>query len=415
MDFIYQNNTFKTLVFLSFLLFNGCTFVGQLAIPMESIDKPSGPYDIGTQIFFWTDESRSEQYTVDPTDFRSLLVQIWYPAQLKEGYKKTTHMVFPELTLSSMARTLNAPTGLVKHGGQLMSSAVRGAHPVEGEVFPLILFSHGDGGVATQNLTQIEMLVSQGYVVIAPNHTYNASITFDKDLNELVYQSNITWREQALHNKKYYANRLIRYRYEDMAFVLDTISTPPSFSSLSNPFYKMIDFDRIGIMGHSMGAGTSYHGLINDARIQSAVALDGWFFPLDQKTFTTETKKPFLHLAQEEFLSLEIEGDINNSESGRINFNIHNTILEKNSNSFMVYIKNSLHYDFTDFKQVYIQGRSFTFPISGLGEVSKNTIKEIMNKSILEFFNHSLKDKAFNAEILDEHKKDIRVNYDTNQ
>ena len=250
MDFIYQNNTFKTLIFLSFLLFNGCAFVGQLAIPMESIDKPSGPYSIGTQIFFWTDASRSEQYTVDPTDFRNLLVQIWYPAQIKEGHQKTTHMVFPKLALGSMAKTLNAPPGLIQHGGQLMSNAVKGAHPVEGEIFPLILFSHGDGGVGTQNLSQIEMLVSQGYVVIAPNHTYNASITFDEDLNSVVYQSNVTWREQALHNKKYYANRLIRYRYEDMAFVLDTISNEKLFSSLPNPYHQMIDFNRVGIMGH---------------------------------------------------------------------------------------------------------------------------------------------------------------------
>ena len=323
-------------------------------------------------------------------------------------------MVFPKLALGSMAKTLNAPAGLIQHGGQLMSNAVKGAHPVEGEIFPLILFSHGDGGVGTQNLSQIEMLVSQGYVVIAPNHTYNASITFDEDLNSVVYQSNVTWREQALHNKKYYANRLIRYRYEDMAFVLDTISNETLFSSLPNPYHQMIDFNRVGIMGHSMGAGTSYHALINDARIQSAVALDGWFFPLDQKTFSAQTKKPFLHLAQEEFLSLEIEGDINNSESGRINFDIHNTILNNNSNSFMVYVKESLHYDFTDFKQIYIQDRPFTFPISGLGEIPKNRIKEIMNKSILEFFNYSLKNNTFDTAVLDQHHKDIIVDYDTN-
>ena len=212
MDFIYQNNTFKTLIFLSFLLFNGCTFVGQLAIPMESIDKPSGPYSIGTQIFFWTDESRSEQYTVDPTDLRKLQVQIWYPAQMKEGYQKTTHMAFPNKTLDAMARTLNVPVNFIRHGAQLMSSAVQGAHPVEGEKFPLILFSHGDGGVATQNLSQVEALVSNGYVVIAPNHTYNASITFDEEGTPAIYQSNVTLTEQAIHNQKDYANQLIRYR-----------------------------------------------------------------------------------------------------------------------------------------------------------------------------------------------------------
>jgi dienelactone hydrolase len=414
-DSIYQNNTFKTLVFLSFFFFNSCAFVGQLVIPMESIDKPKGSYGIGTQVFFWTDATRSEQYTTDPTDLRNLLVQIWYPAKMKDGYQKTTHMVFPERTLASMAETLNAPANFIKHGTRLMSNAVQGAHPLEGEVFPLILFSHGDGGVATQNLSQIEALVSRGYVVIAPNHTYNASITFDKDGIPTTYKSNITWREQALHNKKYYANQLIRYRYEDMAFLLDEISKRELQGSVANPYYTMIDFDRVGMMGHSMGAGTSYHALINDTRIKSVVALDGWFFPLDQKTFSTKTNKPFLHLGQEEFLDLSVGGDINDSQTGKINFEIHNTILDNNTSSFVVYVKNSLHQDFTDFKQIYIQDRPFTFPIAGFGDVSKSKIKNIMNKSIVEFFDHTLKAEAFDINVLDRYKKNIEFKYDISE
>ena len=413
MDSVYQNNTLKTLLFLSAFLLSGCAFIGQAVIPMESIDKPGGKYNIGTQIFFWTDESRSEQYTVSPDDRRELMVQIWYPAETKDGYQNTTHMVFPELTLSSMANTLNAPSALIRHGATLMSSAVQGAHPVKGEQFPLILFSHGDGGVATQNLSQVEMLVSNGYIVIAPNHTYNASITFDKNRKPTTYKSNITWAEQALHNKKYYANRLIRYRYDDLAFILEKIGALKIDDS-PNPFLGIIDFNRVGVMGHSMGAGTSYHALINDSRIKAAVALDGWFFPLDDKTFLSKTDKPFLHLAQEEFFNLDISGDLNNSTEGKINFEIHNTLLELNTNSFMVYVKNSLHYDFTDFKQIYIQDRPFSFPIGGLGSVSKSKIKKIMNKSILEFYDYSFKQKEFEVGVLDQYKELIRTNYDQN-
>ena len=411
MDSRYQNNTLKTLVLLSFFFVNGCAFVGQLAVPLESIDNPEGPYGIGTQVFFWTDETRSEQYTTDPTDFRNLLVQIWYPAQMKDNYQKITHMVFPERTLESMANTLNAPVSLIKHGARLMSSAVRGAYPVEGKTFPLILFSHGDGGVATQNLSQIEALVSHGYIVIAPNHTYNASITFDQDGTPITYKSNITWTEQAMHNKKYYANQLIRYRYEDIMFVLAEISKEGLRGPMLNPYYKIIDFDRVGMLGHSMGAGTSYHALINDKRIKSAVALDGWFFPLDQKTFSTKTNQPFLHLGQEEFFNLDIGGDINDTEEGKMNFDIHNVILKNNTRSFVVYVKNSLHQDFTDFKQIYIQDKPFTFPMSGLGDVSKNKIKNIMNKTILEFFDYALKGEKFDTTILDKYHNDIRVSY----
>lgn len=412
MDSRYQNNTFKSLIFLGVLLLNGCATIGQLAVPLESIDKPKGPYGIGTQVFFWTDEKRSEQYTTDPTDLRKLQVQIWYPAQMKEGYQKTTHMVFPEKTLDAMASTLNVPANFIAHGTRLMSNAVQGAPPVKGEKFPLILFSHGDGGVATQNLSQVEALVSNGYIVIAPNHTYNASITFDEEGTPAIYQSNITWSEQTIYSKKYYANQLIKYRYSDIAFLLDEISKSTLQGSMSNPYYDMIDFERVGMMGHSMGAGTSYHGLINDKRIKSAVGLDGWFFPLDKKTFSTKTNKPFLHLGQEEYLSLDIDGDINNSESGKINFDIHNAILENNTSSFVVYIEKSLHVDFTDYKQTYIVGRPFTIPISEFGDISKNKIKNIMNRSILEFFNYTFKGEEFDPTVLDQYKNSIKVSYD---
>jgi hypothetical protein len=200
-----------------------------------------------------------------------------------------------------------------------------------------------------------------------------------------------------------------------MAFLLDEISKRELQGSVANPYYTMIDFDRVGMMGHSMGAGTSYHALINDTRIKSVVALDGWFFPLDQKTFSTKTNKPFLHLGQEEFLDLSVGGDINDSQTGKINFEIHNTILDNNTSSFVVYVKNSLHQDFTDFKQIYIQDRPFTFPIAGFGDVSKSKIKNIMNKSIVEFFDHTLKAEAFDINVLDRYKKNIEFKYDISE
>ena len=80
----------------------------------------------------------------------------------------------------------------------------------------------------------------------------------------------------------------------------------------------------------------------------------------------------------------------------------------------MVYVKNSLHYDFTDFKQIYIQDRPFSFPIGGLGSVSKSKIKKIMNKSILEFYDYSFKQKEFEVGVLDQYKELIRTSFDQN-
>ena len=87
MSFLYQNNTLK--FFLIFLLFvlQGCAVVGSVLVPLDSIEPPRGKYDIGTQVYFWTDQSRGEVYTTDPSDFRELMVQVWYPAKGGAGYQ----------------------------------------------------------------------------------------------------------------------------------------------------------------------------------------------------------------------------------------------------------------------------------------------------------------------------------------
>ena len=89
-----------------------------------------------------------------------------------------------------------------------------------------------------------------------------------------------------------------------------------------------------------MGGGTSYYALLNDERIKAALALDGWFFALSEEDVKTNTNKPFMHIGQEEFLDPSIPGDMNNSEDGRENLKVYNLILENNSPSYEVYIKN---------------------------------------------------------------------------
>ncbi len=364
-------------------------------MPLEPIQPPSGKYNIGTQVYFWTDNSRGEVYTTDPSDYRELMVQIWYPAKGGENYQKAPHVTFPKKAISSIARTAGLPAGFGSHGTQLTSNSVFGLVPVQDEKFPLILFSHGDGGLLNQNTSQVEELVSNGYIVIACNHTYNASITFDKDGRPIPYKQNISWNEQAQYHKKYYTNLLINYRYQDLAFLLKTIKKDSFNEKSVNPFKNIIDFDNVGAMGHSMGGGTTYIGMLKDNEIKAGVALDGWFFGLLDKDAKTNTKKPFLHIGQEQFLDSNIDGDINDSNDGKRNFDIYNTILQTNRESYGVYIKKSLHYSYTDMKLIYNQSAPLALPLNSLGEVDKKIVDNVMDKIVLDFFNYVLKDGKF--------------------
>jgi len=395
---LYQNNTFKFFLFFLGFILQGCAVAGSVLVPLDSIEPPTGKYSIGTQVYFWTDKSRGEVYTTDPSDYRELMVQIWYPAKGGENYQKAPHITFPEKSISSIARTAGLPSTFGKHGTQLTSNSVFGLLPIHNKKFPLILFSHGDGGLLTQNTSQVEELVSNGYIVIACNHTYNASITFDKNGNAIPYKQNVSWNEQAQHHKKYYTNLLINYRYQDLAFLLKVLKQDQFDDGSTNPFKNNINFDKVGAMGHSMGGGTTYVAMLKNNQIKAGVALDGWFFGLLEEDAKKNTKKPFLHLGQEQFLDSHIEGDINFSKDGKRNFEIYNTILETNEESYGVYIKNSLHYSYTDMKLIYNQDAPFSLPLDSLGEVDKNIVDEVVDKTILDFFEYVFQNTTFKIE-----------------
>ena len=384
-----------------------CAAIGSIAVPLESIDKPKGEHGVGTTVHFWTDYTRSEVYTTSPSDFRSLLVQVWYPAEIKPNYQKTTHLVYPNKSVSSISKTAGIPSGFGKHGTQLMSNAVQSANPLKGKKFPLILFSHGNGGLATQNLSQVEELVSNGYIVVACNHTYNASITFNKDGAPVPFKRNVTWDEQASYHRKYYTRELIKYRYQDLAFILDELTKEKSQNDMVNPYRDLIDFNAVGVMGHSMGGGTSYYALLNDKRIKAALALDGWFFALSEEEAKTNTNKPFMHIGQEEFFNTSVEGDMNKSEDGKENLKIYNLILENNKPSYATYLKNSLHYTFTDLKQVYVAEKPLAIPLSFLGKIDRVVVKNTINDSMTNFFDSALKNQRFQKNIYNKYNNDV--------
>ena len=395
MTHLYQKNSFKFLLFVASCLFYGCAAAGAILVPLDSIDPPKGKYGIGTQVYFWTDKSRGEVYTTDPTDLRNLMVQIWYPTEKREGYQNAPHVTFPKKAIGSIVRTAGLPTNFGQHGTRLESNSIFGLSPIQDKKFPLVLFSHGDGGLLNQNTSQVEELVSNGYVVIACNHTYNASISFDKDGNAIMYKQNVSWNEQAQYHKKYYTNLLINYRYQDLAFLLKQLKNETFSDGTKNPFQQIIDFDNVGAMGHSMGGGTTYTGLLKDQNIKAGIAFDGWFFGLLDKEAVTDTKKPFLHIGQEQFLDDKIPGDINDSVDGKRKFSVYEQMLKNNKESFGVYIKNSLHYSFTDLKLIYRQGAPLSIPLNSLGAVDKKTVEKVMDTMVLDFFDYSLKGKPF--------------------
>ncbi|MFD0357303.1 hypothetical protein ACFVHW_26720, partial [Streptomyces sp. NPDC127110] len=51
------------------------------AFPVPVFPEPTGDFAVGTRVVEWTDPLRPEGFTADPDDRRTVVVQLWYPAQ----------------------------------------------------------------------------------------------------------------------------------------------------------------------------------------------------------------------------------------------------------------------------------------------------------------------------------------------
>ena len=77
---------------LILILFNGCSVL----IPFKNLPKPDGSYSIGTDVFIMEDKNRSEFFTDDTSDYRKIIVQVWYPSIVLTDsiYPYLDYMVF---------------------------------------------------------------------------------------------------------------------------------------------------------------------------------------------------------------------------------------------------------------------------------------------------------------------------------
>jgi predicted dienelactone hydrolase len=135
----------------------------------------------------------------------------------------------------------------------LPTSAVLDAAPRrEGERFPLVLFSHGNGGTRFQSTYFTVYLASHGYIVVAPDHAGDTLADFI--------------RRGGLH-----ASDVIGAyddRTDDLRFLLDHFTKLAS----DDPLAGLVNDSKIGTSGHSFGALTAMRTAGLDPRVRACVA-----------------------------------------------------------------------------------------------------------------------------------------------
>jgi len=364
MQLIRQISLLITVFWLS-----ACAALVSVLIPLENVAKPTGEYQVGTQVIHMVDNDRSAWYGQESSNPREIMVRVWYPAQPQEGDLKAPYVYNEKLIGDMVSEGFGIPKYLMKNLRNINGNSWSEAQPVN-EKFPVIIFSHGIGGLKTQNTTQMEEMASHGYVVFSCDHAYDAGVSIFPGDRIIFGKTNIP--DNLTKEEKWNMRRAqLDYRAADIQFLLDEMDRE---NFLSVALKNSLDLEHIGVFGHSFGGGTSVVVASVDERIDACFGLDAWFLPIPSNVLNSDLNKPFIHLGQvswkekENYLKLDTLAGNNSAWSVRLD------------------VRGATHYDFTDFSQFSKLTKKY-----GSGMIAPPRIRKITNSAIREFFDHYLK------------------------
>ena len=354
---------------ISVFWLSACAALVSVLIPLENVAKPTGEYQVGTQVIHMVDNDRSAWYGQESSNPREIMVRIWYPAQPQEGDLKAPYVYNEKLIGDMVSEGFGIPKYLMQNLSNINGNSWSEAQPVN-EKFPVIIFSHGIGGLKTQNTTQMEEMASHGYVVFSCDHAYDAGVSIFP--GERIILGKTAIPDDLTKEEKWNMRRAqLDYRAADIQFMLDEMAQG---NFLSVALKNSLDLEHIGVFGHSFGGGASVVVAATDERIDACFGLDAWFLPVPSNVLNSDLKKPFIHLGQvrwkEEDNYLKLDTLVGNNSAWSLRLDV----------------QGATHYDFTDFSQFNRLTKRF-----GSGEIAPPRIRKITNSVIREFFDHYLK------------------------
>ncbi|MFN3258522.1 MAG: chlorophyllase/cutinase-like alpha/beta fold protein [Ilumatobacter sp.] len=179
-----------------------------------------GPYAVGVQTITITDAERDRPLTVD----------VWFP--LAEGTTGDPYRyTFITGDYYESPRAIGADPASISPDGP----------------FPLVVYTHGSGGLRYIHSDYTETLASHGYLVVAADHTGNTTV--DQFLGTEDDRATIAYN-----------------RPRDVQVLIDEFLNPESLETVG--FVASADPEQIAVTGHSLGGYATYavaSGMENEA------------------------------------------------------------------------------------------------------------------------------------------------------
>ncbi|MFF2051842.1 alpha/beta hydrolase family protein [Leifsonia sp. NPDC058194] len=238
------------------------------ALPPMSVPTPSGPHAVGVSAHVWTDPSRDAHGGSTPGQERSLPVTIWYPAA--EPGPSSPYLPRDAASIA-LTKALAQQYGLPRI---LFDGLLRATSPATWQgaaahgSFPVVVASPGFASTRWFFTSWAEELASNGVIVIAVDHPYDAAATELADGTTAVDEAESTGDDAA---DQAAADRAVGVRAADVRAVIDHLQSVAA----STPELAGADRSTIIAAGHSAGGATAVEAARLDDRIAGVVDVDG--------------------------------------------------------------------------------------------------------------------------------------------
>ena len=241
------------------------------AAQTPALPAPTGQYAVGTTESVLVDSSRRDSVSRNHFGGRAILVQLWYPAE------DAPHAPAPYLIDSGLLPALTSQQYYGLDSTTLSSWKTVDTHatldaPLRGRGHPLLVLL-GGLGVARANYTGFATeLVSHGYIVAAVDLPYEGFTAYPRDTVLTAGDDSANSIDDAGVQRQQAAGWAA-----DVSFVLDRLEN--GLPGIAGQVALGIDWNHVGIFGHSSGGLIAVDAANRDPRIRAAINLDGG--PLD--------------------------------------------------------------------------------------------------------------------------------------
>jgi dienelactone hydrolase len=215
---------------MAMLLLVFIALIPALVFPQHKSPRVTGKHEVATVNYTYTDESRVETFA-ETGEKRKVNVEFWYPKDAQGTY-------------------------------------------------PLVVFSPGSFGMRESNTSTFLELASNGYVVCAIDHPYHSLYTKDTDGHTVIVDKSFIQEGIDVNGGKYdeaavfkIEQKWMQLRTTDIKFVLDTILAQAREPG-PNAVYGLIDPEKIGLLGHSLGGASSAQVARERNDIDAVINLD---------------------------------------------------------------------------------------------------------------------------------------------